>query len=150
MGLRGRWHRAGQVIGDETDERTELASLRLLRPVLGAVTGVFLAAVVALTVLPLSDRQRAEGWWLAVAAVIFAGLITLQVSARRQRAFSPELEAAAIFRGAAWLPVGAAVAGVLAFGLYHDVARATTVAVAILIGTAAGLAGRYWWLSRRP
>jgi len=74
MGLRGRWRRARQVIDEETDERTELAAQRLLRPVLGAVTGVFLTAVVALTVLPLSDHQRAEGWRLAVAAVILAGL----------------------------------------------------------------------------
>jgi len=150
MGLRGRWRRARQVIGEETDERTELAALRLLRPVLGAVTGVFLTAVVALTVLPLSDHQRAEGWRLAAAAVIFAGLITLQVSARRQRVLSPELEAAAIFRGAAWLPAGAIFVGTLAFGLYHDVGQAATVAVAILVGTATGLASRYWWLSRRP
>src|SRR5262249_30650828 len=113
-----------------------------LRPVLGAVTGVFLTAVVALTVLPLSDHQRAE--------VILAGLITLQVSARRQRVLSPELEAAAIFRGAAWLPAGAIFVGMLAVGLYPDVGRAARVAVAIRVGTAAGLAGRYWWLSRRP
>jgi hypothetical protein len=121
----------------------------MLRPVLGVVIAVTLAAAVALTFLPLSGHQRAGGWERVVAAVIIAGLITLQVSARRQLGHNPELEAAAIFRGSVWLPVGAIAAGVLAFGLYHNVTEALGIAIAILIGTSAGLAGRYWRLSRR-
>jgi hypothetical protein len=149
MGLRDRWNRAGKVIEEETDERTELVSLRILRPVLGAVIGMALVAAVVLTFLPLSGHQRVEGWELAGAAIIFAGLITLQVSARSQLGRNPELEAAAILRGSVWIPVAAIIIGVLAYGLYHNVAEAAGIAVAILIGMSAGLATRYWQLRRR-
>jgi O-antigen/teichoic acid export membrane protein len=149
MRLRDRWNRAGKVIEEESDERTELASLRVLRPVLGAVIGVALMAAVVLLFLPLSGRQRAEGWELAAAVVIFTGLITLQVSARRQLSRNPELEAAAILRGSVWIPVGAIIVGVLAYGLYHSVAQAAGFAVALLIGMSAGLVFRYWQLRRR-
>lgn len=149
MGLRDRWNRAGKVIEEETDERTELVSLRILRPVLGAVIGMALVAAVVLTFLPLSGHQRVEGWELAGAAIIFAGLITLQVSARSQLGRNPELEAAAILRGSVWIPVAAIIIGVLAYGLYHNVAEAAGIAVAILIGMSAGLAARYWQLRRR-
>jgi hypothetical protein len=123
---------------------------RLPRAAVAGVTGVLLLAAVPLTVLPLSGRQRAEGWVLAAALVVFVPLLALAASAHRHRAFSPELDAAAIVRGIIWLPVGAIMVGAVEFGWHQDVHAAASAAAAILIGAGVGLGSRFWWLSRRP
>jgi hypothetical protein len=128
---------------------------RLPRVAVASVTGVLLLAAVLLTtvplaVLPLSGRQRAEGWVLAVALVLFVPLLTLAASAHRHRTFSPELHAAAIVRGIIWLPVGAIMVGAVEFGWHQDIHGAASAAAAILIGAGIGLGSRFWWLSRRP
>ena len=123
---------------------------RLPRVAVASVTGVLLLAAVPLTVLPLSGRQRAEGWVLTVALVVFVPLLALAASAHRHRAFSPELHAAAIVRGIIVLPVGALMVGAVAFGWHQDIDAAASAAAAILIGAGVGLGSRFWWLSRRP
>ncbi|MGH3120080.1 MAG: hypothetical protein ACRDND_03455 [Streptosporangiaceae bacterium] len=124
---------------------------RLPRVAVASVTGVLLLAAVPLTVLPLSGRQRAEGWVLTVALAVFVPLLALAASAHRHRALSPELHAAAaIVRGIIWLPVGAIMVGAVAFGWHQDIDAAASAAAAILIGAGIGLGSRFWWLSRRP
>ena len=123
---------------------------RLPRAAVASVTGVLLLAAVPLSTLPLSGRQRAEGWVLAVALVVFVPLLALAASAHRQRAFSLELHAAAIIRGIIWLPVGATLVGAVEFGWHQDIHAAASAAAAILIGAGVGLGSRFWWLSRRP
>ena len=123
---------------------------RLPRVAVASVTGVLLLAAVPLTVVPLSGRQRAEGWVLAVALVIFVPLLALAASAQRHRTFSPELHAAAIVRGIIVLPVGAIMVGAVAFGWHQDIDAAASAAAAILIGAGIGLGSRFWWMSRRP
>ena len=123
---------------------------RLPRVAVASVTGVLLLAAVPLTIMPLSGRQRAEGWVLAVGLVVFVPLLALAAAAHRHRAFSPELHAAAIVRGIIWLPVGAIMVGALEFGWHQDIHAAASAAAAILIGAGVGLGSRFWWLSRRP
>jgi hypothetical protein len=123
---------------------------RLPRAAVASVTGVLLVAAVPLTILPLSGRQRAEGWVLTVALAVFVPLLALAASAHWHRTFSPELHAAAIVRGIIWLPVGAIMVGAVAFGWHQDIDAAASAAAAILIGAGIGLGSRFWWLSRRP
>jgi hypothetical protein len=123
---------------------------RLPRVAVASVTGVLLLAVVPLTVLPLSGRERAEGWVLTLGLVVFVPLLALAASAHRRRTFSPELHAAAIVRGIIWLPVGAIMVGAVEFGWHQDIDGAASAAAAILIGAGVGLGSRFWWLTRRP
>jgi hypothetical protein len=138
-------------IGSDISKDSEMRRYgRLPRVAVAGVTGVLLLAAVPLTMLPLSGRERAEGWVLAVALVVFVPLLALAASAQRHRAFSPELHAAAIVRGIIWLPVGAIMVGAVEFGWHQDVHGAASAAAAILIGAGVGLGSRFWWLSRRP
>jgi hypothetical protein len=123
---------------------------RLPRVAVASLTGVLLLSAVPLTILPLSGRQRAEGWVLAVALVVFIPLLALAAAAHWRRVFSPELHAAAIVRGIIWLPVGAILVGAVEFGWHQDIHGAASAAAAILIGAGVGLGSRFWWLSRRP
>src|SRR5580693_995572 len=106
-----RWERGGVIslvpgdksngVGHQKDsEMRRIARLpRAAVAGVTGVTGVLLLAAVPLTILPLSGRQRAEGWVLAVALVVFVPLLALAASAHWHRVFSPELHAAAIVRG---------------------------------------------------
>jgi hypothetical protein len=123
---------------------------RLPRVAVASVTAILLLAVVPLTMLPLSGRQRAEGWVLAVALVVFIPLLALAAAAHWRRVFSPELHAAAIVRGIIWLPVGAILVGAVEFGWHQSIHRAASTAGAILIGPGLGLTRTCWWMSRRP
>jgi hypothetical protein len=154
-----RWKPAGVIslapgdksIGAGHQKDSEMRRYaRLPRVAVASVTGVLLLAVVPLAIMPLSGRQRAEGWVLAVGLVVFIPLLALATAAYRHRTFSPELHAAAIVRGIIWLPVGAIMVGAVEFGWHQDIHGAATAAAAILIGAGVGLGSRFWWLSRRP
>ncbi len=149
MRLRAAWQRSGQVLEEESDERTELIGLRVLRTVTLTVAMLTLPCVVLLVTLPLSGRERSIGIGLLPVVLVVAGAAALAVAARIHGTFSRQLRQAILFRQLLWWPLAAIAVGLVAFGWHRNLAGAGVITAALLAGGLAGMLTRSWGLSRK-
>lgn len=144
-----RWRHSKEVIEEELDERSELASAKALGRVALATVPLTVFALVALVVLPLSGGQRESGLQLLIPAIIAVAAITLSITSHRSRAFSPRLRRAVLIRSAWAYPVGAVVVGLVEFAWHGDAGDAVGFVVASMVGMLGGTVLHLWWLSSR-